>query len=257
MTQQPDVSTVRYSVEHGVAHIEIDRPQASNAVDLPTALALDEAVRAAGADGDVRAVLLAGNGARFCAGGDVAAMVATADPSRYVEELALALDGALQRLGRLDKPVVAAVQGAVAGAGLAVVLSCDLVVAGSGTRFVAAYSGVGLTPDCGLSWLLPRAVGQPRALELVLTNRVLTAQEALSWGLVADVVDDGQVRQAATTLVQGLADGPAWAHGQARKLIRTAWEAPRDVTGRTEARTIAEAVGTADARERLQRFVAR
>ncbi len=160
---------VRYAVDGNVARITLNRPEVSNAVDLPAAHAFEVAVQRAGADDEVRAVLLTGAGPRFCAGGDLAAMAADEDPAGYVRELALVFDRGLRSLAALPKPVVAAVHGAVAGAGLGVVLSADLVVAARSTKFAFAYTGVGLTPDCGVSVLLPRAIGQQRALQLALT----------------------------------------------------------------------------------------
>ncbi|WP_067440211.1 enoyl-CoA hydratase/isomerase family protein [Nocardioides jensenii] len=244
---------VSYAVTDGVARIELNRPEVSNAVDLPTAHALSAAIKSAAADDDVRAVLVTGAGKRFCAGGDVASMVASDDQSAYLLELAGALDGALQELTALEKPVIGAVQGAVAGAGLAVMLSCDLVVAEPGTKFVIAYPGVGLTPDCGVSWLLPRAVGQQRALHMALTNTPITADVALDWGLVTEVAGPDRALELATTL----AAGPVFALGQARRLIRNSWESDRASVGRDEAVTIAEAVGTDDARRLLSGFAKR
>ena len=191
---------VIYRQVAGVCHLELNRPAVSNAVDLSTAHELDAAIDRAASDDSVRAVLVTGAGKRFCAGGDVAAMVAAPDRAAYVLALARALDGALQKLAALDKPTVAAVQGAVAGAGLAVMLSCDVIVAAESTRFVTAYSGVGLTPDCGVSYLLPRAIGQQRALALALTNRALSAREALEWGLVTEVVEDAALEERAAAL---------------------------------------------------------
>lgn len=173
------------------------------------------------------------------------------------KELVGLLDEALVALHDLDKPVVAAVHGAVAGAGLALMLSCDLVVAASSTRFVSAYAGVGLTPDCGLSWLLPRAVGQQRALELLLTPRAIGADEARAWGLVTEVVADHEVADRAAELADSLADGPAYALGQARRLVRRGWTQERVAAGRLEAATIARAVVTPAATERLERFAGR
>lgn len=249
--------SIGYEVVDGVGHIVLARPASSNAVDLPTAHALRDAVAAAAADEAVGAVLLTGEGTRFCAGGDVASMLAAADRAAYLEELAGSLDEALLALHRLEKPVVAAVRGAVAGAGLAVMLSCDLVVAEASTRFVSAYAGVGLTPDCGLSWLLPRAVGQQRALELLLTPRALTADEAHAWGLVTEVVPDATAGDRAAGLARRLAAGPVFALGQARRLVRAGWELDRSATGRDEAVTIARAVVTPDATALLDRFVGR
>ncbi|HET8593708.1 MAG TPA: enoyl-CoA hydratase-related protein [Intrasporangium sp.] len=247
---------VRLDVTDGLATVELNRPDAANALDLPLAEQLALAVdRLAGPD--VRAVLLTGAGKRFCAGGDVRSFLAAEDPAAYLEQLASTADRALQRLGELDKPVVAAVQGAVAGAGLAVMLSCDLVVAAAGTKFVTAYSGIGLTPDCGLSWLLPRAVGQQRALELLLTPRTLSAVEARDWGLVTEVVDDAGVLARAREVAATLAAGPASAFGQARRLVRSSYAASRAETGADEAATIARAVQTEDAQRLIAAFTSR
>lgn len=177
---------IRYTVADSVARITLARPEVSNSVDLPTARSIAAAVQSAGADDSVRAVLVDADGPRFCAGGDVASMAASDDQATYLLDLANAFDGALQRLAALQKPVVAAVQGAAAGAGLATVLACDVVVAARGTKFLTAYAGIGLTPDCGLSYLLPRAVGQQRALELALTGRVLSADEAVTISRAVD-----------------------------------------------------------------------
>lgn len=251
------MSTVSYAVADGVASIELNRPDASNAVDLLTAIQLGKVVDAAAADTSVHAVVVTGAGARFCAGGDVASMLEAEDRGPYVERLASTLDAVLQRLASLDKPVIVGVHGAVAGAGLAVMLSCDLVVAGRGTRFVAAYAGVGLTPDCGLTWLLPRAVGQQRALDLLLTNRTLGAEEARDWGLVTELVDDHEVVERAHAVARSLAEGPATALGQTRRLVRASWEASRTETGADESRTIGRAVVTEDASRLLDRFARR
>ncbi len=248
---------VTYDVAEGVARIGLDRPDVSNSVDLPTALALDAAVERAASDLDVRVVLLTGAGPRFCAGGDLSSMVASDDQPAYLLELANALDGALQKLASLEKPVVAAVQGAVAGAGNAVMLSCDLVVAGESTKFVFAYPGVGLTPDCGLSWLLPRAVGQQRALQFALGGRPLSAAQALDWGMVTEVVADDAVQDRATALAASLAGDTAYALGQARRLLRASWETTRAEAGAEESRTIAAAVVTPQAQELIGAFTSR
>lgn len=247
-------TTVRYDVSDGVARLTLARPAEANAVDLPTARALGAAVEAIEADDDVKVVLLTGEGKRFCAGGDVAAMVAAEDRPAFIAELADALDGALRRLDALDKPVVVAVQGAVAGAGLAVMLSGDVVVAEASTKFVMAYPGIGMTPDVGVSWLLPRAVGQQRALELALTGKVLDGAEAREWGLVTEVVESGAAERAAE-LAARMAAGPAWALGQARRLIRRGAELTREEAGAEESRTITRAVATPDATRLLQAFV--
>lgn len=214
---------VLYHADGPVAHIILTRPEASNAVDLSTARAFGGAVDSAAAE-HIRAVLITGEGKRSCAGGDVASMLASEDRQSYLNELAMQFTRALEKLRSLEKPVVAAVQGAVAGAGLAVILSCDIVVSTRSAKFLMAYAGVGLTPDCGVSYLLPRAVGQQRALELALTGRVLSAQEAQDWGLVTELVDDEQYMNRGLDLAKRLAAGPHFALAQAKRLIRSAWE---------------------------------
>jgi 2-(1,2-epoxy-1,2-dihydrophenyl)acetyl-CoA isomerase len=198
---------VELNLRAGIARIRLDRPEVSNAVDLPTAHEFADAVTAAEHD-DVRAVLLTGAGPRFCAGGDVRSFLAAAEPPGYLHELAATLEAALRRLSELPKPVVAGVQGAVAGAGLAFVLNADVVIAARSTSFRMAYPGIGLTPDCGVSYLLPRAVGTHRALEFALTGRTLTADDAHQWGLVTQVVDDDAVATRTEELATALARRP-------------------------------------------------
>ncbi|WP_433533074.1 enoyl-CoA hydratase/isomerase family protein [Micromonospora sp. CA-263727] len=248
---------VRYELDGALARITLDRPAASNAIDLPTAEALAACVGRAGADTTARAVLLTGAGRRFCAGGDLAAMAAAADRGAYVHRLAGTLDRGLRALADLPKPVVAAVQGAAAGAGLAAVLSADVVVAARSARFAAAYTAVGLTPDCGFSRLLPRAVGQPRALHLTLTGRTLTAAEALEWGLVAEVVDDGDLNARAEALAAELGAGPVRALGEAKRLLRDSWQRSPEEVAHDEAQTIATLATGPEASQRIDAFLSR
>jgi 2-(1,2-epoxy-1,2-dihydrophenyl)acetyl-CoA isomerase len=247
---------VRYEDEGAVARIVLARPEASNSVDLPAARAFGAAVEKA-ADEAVRAVLITGEGKRFCAGGDVVSMVAAEDRPSYLQELVVELDQAFLRLSMLEKPVIAAVQGAVAGAGLALILSSDIVISARSTKFLMAYAGVGLTPDCGVSYLLPRAVGQQRALELALTGRVLTAAEALEWGLVTEVVDDGAPADRGRELASELVAGPRFAFAEAKRLLRSSWEVSREQSSKDEARTIAKAVMSEDAGALIEAFVRR
>jgi 2-(1,2-epoxy-1,2-dihydrophenyl)acetyl-CoA isomerase len=246
---------VTLSVVDGVAHVELNRPDSANAIDLSMATALGEAVEAVAADDEALTVLVTGAGRRFCAGGDVASFAAADDPSSYIHELAAEADAATRALAGLDKPVVAAVQGAVAGAGLAVMLSCDLVVAEPGTSFVFAYPRIGLTPDCGLSWLLPRAVGQQRALRFALSGEAATADEALAMGLVTDVVPHAAER--AREVAADWAAGPAGALGDVRRLLRAGWTTTRAEAAAEEARTIAARIAGDEARNLVRDFVRR
>lgn len=247
---------VLYEFRDGVAYITLNRPEASNAVDLDCARLFGEVVSQVATDGP-RAVLIDGRGKRFCAGGDLSSMIIAPDRPSYVHELAATLEEGLRRLSELPVPVVAAVHGAVAGAGLAVVLNCDVAIAARSTKFLMAYSGVGLTPDCGVSFLLPRAVGQQRALELALTGRTLSADEAMAWGLIAQVADDDDVHRRATEVVTQIAHAATSALGEAKRLIRSSWESNRSESARDECATIARAVGTDEAASLIARFAQR
>ena len=247
---------VLYQLRDEVAYVTLNRPEASNAVDLDCARLFGDVVSRVTNDGP-RAVLIAGKGKRFCAGGDVSSILRAPDRPSYVHELAGTFEAGLRRLSELPVPVVAAVQGGVAGAGLAVVLNCDVVIAARSTKFLMAYSAVGLTPDCGVSYLLPRAVGQQRALELALTGRTLIADEAMAWGLVAEVVEDEDVLRRAVEVVAQVAHAATSALGEAKRLIRSSWESTRSESALDEFATIARAVGTNEAASLIARFAHR
>lgn len=250
------MAAVNLEIADGIARIVLARPDQANSFDLPAAQDMAAAVESAAGE-DVRAITLTAQGKRFCAGGDVRSFVAAGDPSAYLLELATVLEGALRALADTPKPVVAGVRGAVAGAGLGVMLSADVIVAAESTKFVMAYPGIGLTPDCGVSYLLPRAVGQQRALELALTGRVLTAPEARDWGLVTMVVADDEVDSAVEDLARTWADSAPAALGQAKRLIRGAWDVTGPQTGVDESATIAAAVTTPEAQRLVTAFTSR
>jgi 2-(1,2-epoxy-1,2-dihydrophenyl)acetyl-CoA isomerase len=160
----------------------------------------------------------------------------------------------LMHLARAHAPVVAAVQGTAAGAGLGLVLAADLAIAGKGAKFTAAYTAVGLTPDAGTTFLLPRAVGHKRAMEMFVTNRVLDAQLALEWGLVNQIVEDAELADTAAALAARLAAGPAGAYGAVKRLLAESepgWEAQLA----REGRSIAERAETPEGREGIAAFL--
>lgn len=247
---------VHFETDGEIGHVMLDRPDAANAFDLSAAHALGDALNAAEASG-VRAVLVRGAGKRFCAGGDVAAFADAHNSADYLFELATVLEANVRRLSALAIPVVVATQGAVAGAGLSLVLNADVVISARSTKFVMAYSSIGLTPDCGISWLLPRVVGQQRALSLALASRVLGAEEALQWGLVSEVVDDDKLNARGVALATQLAGGPTTALAEAKRLLRGAWESGREASAQDEARTIARMVSTERADNLISSFLSR
>lgn len=251
------MSTVELEVTDGVAQLVLNRPEVANVLDLAGGQALLDALATIEQDDQIGAVLLRGNGPRFCGGGDLASMAAADDPAAHLRELADLADRAVQRLSDLAKPVVAAVHGAVAGVGLALMLSSDLVVAARSTKFVAGYSAAGLTTDGGVAYLLPRAVGQQRALDFLLTSRLLTADEALDWGLVSRVESDDRTLEVATALAATVAAGPTWALGSTRQMVRRGWDLTRAEVGRAETEAITVAIATPQAQQRIRTFLRR
>ncbi|KAA0233003.1 MAG: 1,2-epoxyphenylacetyl-CoA isomerase [Acidimicrobiales bacterium] len=242
-------------VSRGVARIELSRPEAANTIDLDVAKGLARAARRLRDDPAVRAVLLTGAGGVFCAGGDLKAFARSDDLPALLREITSHLHEAVSELVRLEAPLVVAVEGSAAGAGLGLVSAGDLVVASESARFVMAYTAVGLTPDGSSSWFLPRLVGERRAMELVLTNRVLDAGEALDWGLVTSVVRDGETAEAGAELARSLAAGPMQAFGAAKRLVRSAWTRGLEPHLAAESEELARAAGRHDAHEGIAAFL--
>lgn len=257
MTQQAADSPVLLTVVEGVATIELNRPAQFNALDMALANALADAVGAVAADDAAHVLLLRGGGRMFCAGGDLTAMNGAPKRGAFVRELADAAHRAILALEALRKPVVAAVQGSAAGAGLSLVLASDLVLIGASARLTTAYAAVGLTPDCGMSWLLPRAVGTKRALELTLTPRVLKAGEAVAWGIATEVIDDAELHSAAERLAKRLADGPYEALGLTRHLVRSSPSRSLSEHLDLESASIAAMGAGEDAGGRISTFLSR
>ncbi|MES9537704.1 enoyl-CoA hydratase-related protein [Actinomadura sp. NPDC000600] len=242
---------VEYQVVDGVARIRLNRPETANALDLDLALALCSAARAACDDASVRLVVLAAAGRRFCAGGDLAAIASADAAATYVYKLATAADSFAKLVWEMPKPVLASVQGVAAGAGLALVLAADLVVASRDATFLAAYGAVNLTPDCGLSYLLPRSVGEHRALEMTLLDRVLTADEAVEWGIANVVCDAPDLAATTDALARRLLARSSFALGGTKRLIRQGWEQTRVDSGWAETASVARAAGTAEAADAI------
>lgn len=197
-------------VEHtaGLAELVLAAPERSNAIDLDLARRLGDAVEEIAALDGLRVVLIRAEGRNFCVGGDVRSFAAHLDDlGTYVKSVADAIHHALQRLAELPVPVLSAVQGAVAGAGIGLAFAADLadlVYLARTSKVRVAYTAIGLSPDNGASWFLPKLVGPRRALELALTDRTLSAPEALDWGLATAVVDDDAVLDEARQTAQRL-----------------------------------------------------
>jgi len=239
----------------GVATITLNRPDAYNALNLGLGRDLFHASLEVDEDPAVRCVVVTGAGRAFCAGGDVKDFVDNLEHvGAFIKELTTYLHGAVSRFCRSDKPVIMAVNGVAAGGGLSFALSGDIVVAAESARFTMAYSKIAATPDGSSSYFLPRLIGMRRAMELYFTNRVLTAREALDWGLVTRVVQDAELASAVGALARELAQGPTKAFGGAKRLFhQSTWES-LETQMELEAQAIAASGRTEDFRGGVRAF---
>ena len=252
-------NTLLYEVREGVAHLTFNRPGAANAFDMELARELMDAAIACDEDPAVRAVLITGAGRFFSAGGDLK-YFSTLEEARIgatFKELVTFVHGASTRLARMDAPLVAAVNGPAAGAGMSFAIAADLVIAAESASFSMAYTAAGLSPDGSSTWFLPRLVGLRRAQELMLTNRRLDAQEALEWGLVNRVVPDAALGEEAGALAATLAAGPTRAYGAVKAMLVESFDSSLEAQLEREGRTIARLAASADGREGVAAFAAK
>jgi 2-(1,2-epoxy-1,2-dihydrophenyl)acetyl-CoA isomerase len=249
-------STIAYAVEQGVGHISLHRDDGLNAINYRmTQELLDVSIRSS-EDPDVRAILIDGDGPNFCGGGDLDTISAAIDqlPELFRRQTAI-FSAAISNFTRGPVPVVVAVHGNVIGGATALLGVGDLVLAAESTKFRLAFTSLGLTPDGGASFFLPRLVGERRALDLMLTNRRFGADEAERWGLVTRQVDDSELRAESMALAGKLAAGPSLAYGRARNLVRDAWDNTLETHMRLETEVIAELAHSHDAREGIRAFL--
>jgi 2-(1,2-epoxy-1,2-dihydrophenyl)acetyl-CoA isomerase len=211
---------VTANLDGDVWRISLDAADTGNPVDLVMAEELTEAL--ARRPAQARAVLLLATGRDFCVGADTRGLAAAEDLSTHVRRLSAAWHRAVRTVLYSEVPVVAGVHGVVAGAGIGLLGACDLVVCGRSTKMRPAYGVLGLSPDGGTSWALTRALGAPRALELMLTDGVLNAADAHTFGLVARLVDDETLEQEKVALARTIAAGPVRAMVRTRGLVRRA-----------------------------------
>ena len=204
---------------------------------------------------EVGAALLVSEGTSFCTGGDVRAFAAAEDRGAFVGELAEAFHGLVTAMATAPVPVVAAVRGWAAGAGMSLVCAADIAVAGRSTRLRPAYPGIGFSPDGGMSWNLPRLVGTGIARRILLTDEVLDAETAAALGIVGMVVDDDAVQEEAERLAARLADGPTVALGRIKALLADSLDATLSEQLVAEERSIGACAAGPEGAEGLAAFV--
>jgi len=240
----------------GVARIILNRPDMGNALDMPMAQALLQTVIACDEDPSVRCVLLTGAGRMFCAGGDVASFAAAGEQlTLMLEEITGYVHAAVARLARMEKPVVTAINGAAAGAGIGLALIGDIALADPRAHFTLAYTGIGLSPDGGTTWLLPRLIGLRRTQELCLRNRRVGAEEAQAIGMITRRAAEDSLFEEATALAQELARGPTPAFGVMRRLLLDSATTPLEAQLQAEGQGIAAMGGTTEGKEGIAAFL--
>jgi 2-(1,2-epoxy-1,2-dihydrophenyl)acetyl-CoA isomerase len=240
----------------GVATITLARPDRLNALAAQTVEELRSAVAEVGGSG-VRCLMITGEGRGFSSGADLAGGDAGAMPKDAGEALERHFNPLIEAIFALPIPVVAAVNGAAAGAGCSLALAADMVIAARSAYFLQAFVNIGLVPDAGATWLLPRLAGRARAIEMMMLGERISAEQARDWGLIARVVEDEYFTAEAIALATRLAQGPTIALGLIRKLVREAGHLPLGEALAAERAAQRQAGRTEDFAQAVAAFLAR
>jgi 2-(1,2-epoxy-1,2-dihydrophenyl)acetyl-CoA isomerase len=230
----PTFAALRYEVSEQVATITLDRPDALNSLTVPLKRDLFDAFKTAARDPDVRVVVLTGSGRAFCAGQDLRERLEP-DAAPLAVEVRERYNPIVRAMVELDKPIVGVINGVAAGAGASLAFACDIRIAAEGATFVLGFGRVGLVPDSGATWLLPRLIGASKATELALTNDPLSAVDAERLGLVAKVVPADELAAASRQLAARLAAGAPRALALTKRAMRRALESSLEETLEYEA----------------------
>ena len=248
--------TLSFEVSAGIAHLTLNRPDAANAFNLEISRELFDAAVACDERADIRSVILTGKGTMFSAGGDLKYFSERgAQLSTALKEITALLHSAITRMAHMDAPVVGAINGMAAGAGLSLAAACDYVIAGQSTRFTLAYTAAGLSPDGSSTWYLPRLIGLRRTRELMLTNRILDATEAYEIGIIDKVVADDSLMDTAIKQAEIFSKGPTKAYGATKRLLQETWSSGLETQMDRETRAISHLARTEDAHEGIDAFM--
>ncbi|TCS51827.1 enoyl-CoA hydratase [Primorskyibacter sedentarius] len=248
--------TLLWSLENDVAEIVMTRNASATALNARMCDELFDAACRCETEG-ARAVILTGTGKTFNVGGDLSEFSRAKNKAEHVTRMATMVHAAISRFAHMDAPLISAVNGSAGGAGFSMALAADIVLASEHARFVSAYTASGLSPDGSLTYYLAKHIGLLRAKELILTNRVLSAQEACKWGLVTRVVASGQMIADARKLATELASGPTRAFGGAKRLLDTAYSESLETQLDKETRSIAEMMRTDDGQTGIEAFLSK
>ncbi len=247
--------TILFDQTDGVATITLNRPETLNAFNDTMIRECIDAFKRCGRDPQVRCVVLTGSGRGFSSGQDLAAVQARGQEFSIGEHLRQGYHRLIKTMVGLERPIVGAINGVAAGAGCGVALATDIRIAAEKASFVLAFSRVGLIPDSGLNWFLPRIIGQARAYQLAVTAEKLGAQQALEWGLVNQVAPMEKFQATVASWAQRLAQGPVLAYGLTKRAMNRAWEQSLDQALAYEAYLQETAGRSLDHREGVQAFL--
>ncbi|TNE39051.1 MAG: enoyl-CoA hydratase [Alphaproteobacteria bacterium] len=248
--------TVTFERKGSVAVITLDRPDAANTLNMAMGRELLELAIECDENPDIRAVVLTGAGRFFCAGGDIAAFAKEGDNlGRFVKELTTYVHSALSRFARMDAPLITAINGTAAGGGISMAACGDIAIAAEEAKFTMAYTRAALVPDASSTYFITRHIGLRRMQELAITNRLLTAAEALDWGLVTRVVPGDRLMEEAMKLAAELANGPTKSFGYVKSLLLETFSNGLETQLEREARAISAAGSSEDGREGIAAFL--
>jgi 2-(1,2-epoxy-1,2-dihydrophenyl)acetyl-CoA isomerase len=250
----PAFTTIRLEIADAIATITLDRPDALNALNVTMKVELLRACRSIARDRSVRAVVLTGAGRAFCAGQDLRERLSP-DAAPLAVELRERYNPIIRAMRSLDQPIVGAINGVAAGAGASLAFACDIRVAAEGASFLLAFGRIGLVPDSGTTWLLPRLVGPAKAAELALLGETLTATDAERFGLVARVVPADALAEAARDVATRLAALAPRALALTKQALQRSWSIDLDEALDDEAFRQGIAGATADHTEGLAAFL--
>lgn len=250
------LETLKFSIDNHIARIFLNRPDAANGINLRMAEELLQALITCEQEKDLRAILIHTEGKMFCAGGDVKSFAqAEENMPAQIRQLMVHLHSAISVLTQIPVPVIIAVNGTAAGAGFSLACAGDVVIAAESAKFTMAYTAIGLSPDAGSTWHLPRLVGLRRAQELMLTNRRLSAKEAQEWGIVTQVVSDDKLQEEVENTVTLLAQGATRAYASVKNLLHSSFSQGLDQQLEAEARAMAALAASDDGINGVQAFV--
>lgn len=254
MTTTSEHTTLNLTISESIATITLNRPKV-NGMNIAMVKELGVVAKQCADDNSVRAVILTGSGAFFSAGGDVKAMAeGGADGPAILKEMADNLHEAISTFARMSKPVIVAVNGMAAGGGLSLAMIGDIVIAAESASFTMAYTAAGLTPDGSSTYFLPRIIGLRRTMELTLTNRKLSANDALDWHMVNQVVPDDQLMPTVMGLAAKLAQGPTDAYGEIKKLMLSTFTNSLETQMELEGQAISGRLNTPNGKEGVKAF---